>query len=353
MADTKSPLLPFPSWSSTSSSSSSASSTTSISDLSTFLSEFTSTDVESMQPPFDENKWTSRAKQLYQLCQRWDLVKDHHCFWSGQLGKEKACDKVKRSSYKFKTDADVWLISRLFKLCFQLPNSMQHKQPSYAISRMFAFYTHENEVAHVYLATDKNSESSGITVGTNFWEAEFPVLRSQLTKPSHQLLFHIYNVKTKTWNRMWCDSPQWKGLTIYRRYEHPLDSKSTRSSFVHDHFSQYDYDHWRTTPPRKGIYIQTLLTQIDKWKRIAKQRREFSETKGRLVSTSDIPMINHVQSPPRVECGITVRRLSLHCNLCKKKGSVSTLFRCSGCRKAFYCGKSCQKQDWKQHQNDC
>lgn len=128
---------------------SSLSSSSSASSWSTFLSEFTSADVESIQPPFDEKQWTPRAQQLYRLCQSWDIQKNRHCFWSGRLGKEKASDKVKGSGYEFKTDADIPILSRLFKLCFQLPNAMQHKQPSYAISRMFAFYTHESKVAHV------------------------------------------------------------------------------------------------------------------------------------------------------------------------------------------------------------
>ena len=26
---------------------------------------------------------------------------------------------------------------------------------------------------------------------------------------------------------------------------------------------------------------------------------------------------------------------------------------CSGCKTVYYCGRTCQKQDWKHHKNEC
>ena len=29
------------------------------------------------------------------------------------------------------------------------------------------------------------------------------------------------------------------------------------------------------------------------------------------------------------------------------------LERCSGCMRVYYCGRECQKKDWKEHKKDC
>lgn len=35
-------------------------------------------------------------------------------------------------------------------------------------------------------------------------------------------------------------------------------------------------------------------------------------------------------------------------------GVTASLFACSGCNKRYYCGKACQRQDWKGgHKQDC
>ena len=43
------------------------------------------------------------------------------------------------------------------------------------------------------------------------------------------------------------------------------------------------------------------------------------------------------------------------CLACKARGGVENgkLLICTGCRKATYCSKSCQKKDWKQHKIIC
>jgi len=43
---------------------------------------------------------------------------------------------------------------------------------------------------------------------------------------------------------------------------------------------------------------------------------------------------------------------SANCNYCKKDGESVALLTCS-CTEVFYCNKSCQKSDWKQHKSLC
>ena len=40
-------------------------------------------------------------------------------------------------------------------------------------------------------------------------------------------------------------------------------------------------------------------------------------------------------------------------NTCAKCSKKEELTLCSGCRNTFYCGKECQKTDWKKHKIDC
>ena len=41
-----------------------------------------------------------------------------------------------------------------------------------------------------------------------------------------------------------------------------------------------------------------------------------------------------------------------HCNFCNMT-LIENLFKCSKCKNAFYCGKTCQKNDWKNHKKKC
>jgi hypothetical protein len=42
------------------------------------------------------------------------------------------------------------------------------------------------------------------------------------------------------------------------------------------------------------------------------------------------------------------------CWNCGKSNQITTLQQCSRCKVAKYCGKQCQKEDWKSgHKNDC
>ena len=49
--------------------------------------------------------------------------------------------------------------------------------------------------------------------------------------------------------------------------------------------------------------------------------------------------VSEVESDDRIcwTCGIT----------------ASSLLKCSGCRKARYCGESCQREDWGRHKDWC
>ena len=41
------------------------------------------------------------------------------------------------------------------------------------------------------------------------------------------------------------------------------------------------------------------------------------------------------------------------CHNCRKYTESSKTMRCSGCRKAFYCSKACQKKAWLSHKTKC
>ena len=42
------------------------------------------------------------------------------------------------------------------------------------------------------------------------------------------------------------------------------------------------------------------------------------------------------------------------CALCDaQEDAIGTFFRCAGCESVFYCGKECQKKDWKAHKKVC
>jgi len=41
------------------------------------------------------------------------------------------------------------------------------------------------------------------------------------------------------------------------------------------------------------------------------------------------------------------------CKTCDKCGKETTLHKCGGCGTKYYCGKDCQKADWKEHKKEC
>jgi MYND finger len=51
----------------------------------------------------------------------------------------------------------------------------------------------------------------------------------------------------------------------------------------------------------------------------------------------------------------TYSKLNLACKHCDKphNGSTATLMRCARCHSVYYCGKDCQRADWKKHKPGC
>ena len=41
------------------------------------------------------------------------------------------------------------------------------------------------------------------------------------------------------------------------------------------------------------------------------------------------------------------------CTRCLKKGSMTALRRCTGCKSSSYCSKDCQRLDWPSHKQLC
>ena len=55
-------------------------------------------------------------------------------------------------------------------------------------------------------------------------------------------------------------------------------------------------------------------------------------------------------SSPFAECLDKNGDLTRYCRACGKKDDVK---KCSKCKKVSYCGKECQKKDWKDHKRSC
>lgn len=128
---------------------------------------------------------------------------NNHCFWSGNNAKNKA--------HAFISDKDVDFISLLFRFW----NTYNYdKTVSFAISRLYAMYSNLPE-AIIFLSSDKPTEKTGLTMGTNFWEAELPVLL--------QLNFKIICFVDNHTGICYQDLISQKNITIYRRYAHPMD----------------------------------------------------------------------------------------------------------------------------------
>lgn len=205
---------------------------------------------------------TLKANPILKLCSS-HMTSNPHCFWTGREGKIKA-----RSSNQYKSDADIPFISNLFRSCMLESNIAVRKRISFAVSRIFALYS-QGPIAVVYLASDKESEPANLTVGTNFWEAELPVLTNLLKIGKLQHIHFFIHRESK-----WLGPIDLKNLNvpIYRRYIHPLDHKSVHFSFVQDCFKQADYDQWRLEPPRKGINIVKLRKIVSIWRKKSSKR---------------------------------------------------------------------------------
>jgi hypothetical protein len=52
------------------------------------------------------------------------------------------------------------------------------------------------------------------------------------------------------------------------------------------------------------------------------------------------------------ECKLEVAQLGV-CNMCDRKMPHSQLKTCARCKSVEYCGRHCQKADWKAHKREC
>ena len=230
----------------------------SLKDIST---TFTVDDVESINALGNP---TTKARQFLDFC-RPHMTSELHCFWAGRQGKLKA-----RESKEYKSDADVPFVSALFALCTALkdqgnPQSVV-KLFAFAVSRLFASYS-KGPTAVVFLASDKPSEPAGLTVGTNFYEAELPVLAT-LLRVGQLKQIHIYTQQSADgWQGPLVFPRDLVELRIYRRYVHPMDPCRMRVPFVSDEYTQADYERWRLEPARRGTTVAFMRRIVLKWRR--------------------------------------------------------------------------------------
>ncbi|ALH06773.1 hypothetical protein PMV_075 [Port-miou virus] len=177
-----------------------------------------------------------------------------HRFWSGmEARKQKVVGTV--------SDADYPFITYLFDLCQkerQRNNGKYSKQMtlvSFMISSCFAYFS--RGTAHVFLSSDKPTEETGLTTGTNFMEAELPVLQRLKRSGKIQKIL-VSRFVSGDW-----EEPQEIGedsfdIPIYRRQWHPMDSFETKESFVRQQMTQNEWEEWRKAPPRKSCSWNAL-----------------------------------------------------------------------------------------------
>ena len=222
-------------------------------------------DIESI----GTNHQTINASNAHEYVKKFmDLKNTNHTFWAGINARERAMIEP-----NYKTDNSYGIISLLFNFCSKLKtcgfDALQLTNISFAISRIYAAQT--TGIAKIFISSDKPSEKTGLTVGTNLWEAELPVLwnlyhRGIIT--DIQLYIDdgvLYNSKWMSGVSMINDKIN---IPIYRRTWHYLDNDNTKSSFVQANMIKADYDKWRETPPRKAITTTKLKSIIMKWKKL-------------------------------------------------------------------------------------
>lgn len=178
------------------------------------------------------------------------------CFWSGRAAAACAAEMGGVTDKSFRVLRD------LFAAC-----SVRGTPPAvgYAISGAFAETT--RGTAHVWLSSDKPSEPAGLTVGTNLWEAELPVLQMR-RQAGHLagLCFHVQR-DDGTWTETAVLPDH---LPIWRRHAHPLDPPTTSASFVTSEKEQHEWDAWRARPPRPLLLTWGQLRAIaNKWRHMA------------------------------------------------------------------------------------
>ncbi|BAU79945.1 hypothetical protein A9K97_gp406 [Tokyovirus A1] len=189
---------------------------------------------------------TDKVKALLKLVKREcpSIGEFPHKFWSGMEARKQKVEGVM-------SDADYPFISSLFRECekFREKRRGEHDEQmtlvSFMISSIFARFCKEK--AYVFLSSDKPTEEAGLTISTNFYEAELPVL----------LRLGLPIFVSRSVERIWTpfqeiredsfDCPVWK------RYWDPSDGPETEKSFVKQKMSPNEWDEWRLAPPRKPL----------------------------------------------------------------------------------------------------
>jgi len=191
---------------------------------------------------------------------------NYHCFWAGMKARQYLL-----SRHDVKTDYDYTILCVLFELCGMLRqecNDGQHSEHmtivSYAISACYA--TLSTGIVNVYISSDKQSESGGLTLGTNFWEAELYTLQKMRRRGLVTDII-IYTINHDGSFANDGISVNIINIPIWRRQHHPtLDSQDSKQSFVTQGMTNSDYDNWRLHPPRNYITVNKVRHIIAKWR---------------------------------------------------------------------------------------
>lgn len=177
-----------------------------------------------------------------------------HRFWSGMEARK---EKVPRTF----SDADYPFIVYLFELCQRerQKNNGEYSERmtlvSFMISSCFAYFS--RGTAHVFLSSDKPTEEAGLTTGTNFMEAELPVLQRLKRNGDIQKIL-VYRFVSEDWKEPREIGEDSFDVPIYRRQWHPMDSFESKKSFVRQQMTQDEWEEWRDALPRKSCSWKTL-----------------------------------------------------------------------------------------------
>ena len=106
------------------------------------------------------------------------------------------------------------------------------------------------------------------------------------------------------------------------------------------------------------IVREAILSGMQAYESI---KEEMEREQNRLNQKSnifkDIDNQNHSNEKKKMNSEVTPSKKPSALTIKEKKcwlcGATSTLLKCSGCRKARYCGKACQEKDWWRHGDWC
>lgn len=204
---------------------------------------------------------TPHARVFLQAVEK-KIIRSPHCFWSGKAARTQAYEQT-----DYVCDNQVPLVSVLFeKGKKEAKDPLIQKEFFFAISRLFAL---TSTSALIFLSSDKPSEPPGLTIGTNFWEAELPVLW-RLRQEGKLSICEICLMETgKATRNLDLSQESLASFPIYRRYKHPYDADE--DSFVQDHYKAQDYEKWRKAKPRKAILFGNLLRMALLWRRMTRK----------------------------------------------------------------------------------